>query len=572
MAVSLNGFLIELYQEYLEEASFLYEQRLTLFNDLRIPWRDIADFEDRLEPHIDGLVIGGELALEVCREQAESEDFGELHAAVRVFCRQRRMDLLEQVLDRLDGQDEEKVKAVIDAIKYELPDEWQPALTGMLSNGSDFRPRLAANVIGFRRLPLGGALIRAMRGNSSRDLPSFIWALGRIRDRDAASELTARLKSGDESLRPSTALALLRMEVPQIVEMCLAEGGKNGWPVLPVGLAGARSHAQGLIAAGPGPDGAEWNLTLGVLGAVSCVEPLLASMREEELAPSAAAGLNLITGAKLYEEVFVPDKIDEDELFEEERERIKAGQSPNPPGRVYGATLPRLSRDPALWENWWLRNRSDFRPQTRYRNGRPYSPACLVENLRAERNPVFIRQLEGTSHAVIEMAGACVRNSGAAGLEASASNGGSIMSTGKGEAPKGWQGYSEHFLETALAVERRGALRNPDGCGKATSACGDTVVFFLRIREHRIQAVTYEADGCLHTHACAGAVAAMVEGKPVESAWRLGPSAVVDYLETLPVAEIHCAEMAIAALRQALIQWREYQRCPWKRGYRRGPA
>ena len=42
---------------YIEEASALYEQRLTLFDDPEITWQDIEDFEDRFEPHIDGLVV-----------------------------------------------------------------------------------------------------------------------------------------------------------------------------------------------------------------------------------------------------------------------------------------------------------------------------------------------------------------------------------------------------------------------------------------------------------------------------------------------------------------------------------
>ena len=38
----------------IEEASFLYEQRLSLFDDPEITWLDIEDFEERFEAHIDG--------------------------------------------------------------------------------------------------------------------------------------------------------------------------------------------------------------------------------------------------------------------------------------------------------------------------------------------------------------------------------------------------------------------------------------------------------------------------------------------------------------------------------------
>ena len=53
-------------------------------------WLDIGGFEDRLEAHIDALVLGGETAPEVCKERAVVGDFGELHTTVRVLFRQKK--------------------------------------------------------------------------------------------------------------------------------------------------------------------------------------------------------------------------------------------------------------------------------------------------------------------------------------------------------------------------------------------------------------------------------------------------------------------------------------------------
>src|SRR5437867_8681097 len=90
MAISLRAFKIELYQEHLEEAAFLYQQRLALFRDPEISWRKIGEFEDRLEAHVDALVVGEELALEVCRARVKAGEPAELFPIVSVFCRQRR--------------------------------------------------------------------------------------------------------------------------------------------------------------------------------------------------------------------------------------------------------------------------------------------------------------------------------------------------------------------------------------------------------------------------------------------------------------------------------------------------
>ena len=96
---SHRACLMRLYEEYLQEASFLYEQRLTLFRNPEITWRKIGEFEERLEAHIDGLVVGDKLAIDVCKRPVTEGDFGELFAAVCVFCRQEQRDLVLAILN-----------------------------------------------------------------------------------------------------------------------------------------------------------------------------------------------------------------------------------------------------------------------------------------------------------------------------------------------------------------------------------------------------------------------------------------------------------------------------------------
>jgi hypothetical protein len=135
-------------------------------------------------------------------------------------------------------------------------------------------------------------------------------------------------------------------------------------------------------------------LALGLLGDISAIELLLAHLADPKLVESSARALNLILGAEIYEEVFIPEEVDEDELFEEEREKFKQGQVPTrPDGKPFGTTITRLSQKPEEWRNWWSKNRSRFTPNIRYRNGKPYSPACLLENLESEKSPRKIRQL-----------------------------------------------------------------------------------------------------------------------------------------------------------------------------------
>ncbi|MEW6381917.1 MAG: HEAT repeat domain-containing protein [bacterium] len=401
MTTSIRDFLIELYQEYLEEASFLYEQRLALFEDPEITWQDIGDFEQRFEPHIDGLVVGGELALEICQLRAREGDFGELHAAVIVFCRQNRKDLVRQVLKELDPEDAEKMKAVSDALKYEIPTEWQDEFLRMISEDESWPENkrelipIIASLAGYRRLKAGtGILLAALRVTPADSLPEVIRALGRLGEQSARLLLLPYLHHEDESVSSAAALALLRLGEQQAINCCSGHAPSKGRPLISTALGGGRSSVQVLLEmARTGQTGADCLIGLGLLGDISALPTLLVYLGHPEAAESAALALHLITGAQLYEEVFVPDEIDPDELFEGELENLSQGKVPTrPDGKPFGTTITRISLNPEVWQKWWTQNRSRFSPQIRYRNGQPYSPACLLANLESEQSPHKIRQ------------------------------------------------------------------------------------------------------------------------------------------------------------------------------------
>jgi nitrogen fixation NifU-like protein len=61
----------------------------------------------------------------------------------------------------------------------------------------------------------------------------------------------------------------------------------------------------------------------------------------------------------------------------------------------------------------------------------------------------------------------------------------------------------------------------------------------------------------------------MAEGKQIEEAGAISSQHIVDFLETLPKGERHCAELAVRTLRTALHDLRETQRQPWTKFYRK---
>jgi nitrogen fixation NifU-like protein len=135
------------------------------------------------------------------------------------------------------------------------------------------------------------------------------------------------------------------------------------------------------------------------------------------------------------------------------------------------------------------------------------------------------------------------------------------------EATDFWQDHALTFLEMAFRTDRRERISQPDGYGKKTGDCGDTIEFFMTLNGDIITTLSYDIDGCLNTNACCNAIIGMVENQTVTAAWEISPEQVAEYLETLPQDHFHCAELAVGALYLALANAHENQRSPWKKIY-----
>jgi len=130
------------------------------------------------------------------------------------------------------------------------------------------------------------------------------------------------------------------------------------------------------------------------------------------------------------------------------------------------------------------------------------------------------------------------------------------------------QCHSEIFLEMAFRNDHSEVLQHPDGMGHKPGDCGDSISFYLLVRDRLIHHAAYDINGCIHTNACANAIVELIQGKTADQAWEINPDDVARYLETLPPDHFHCAELAVGALYLALADLRDNQIAPWKKSYR----
>ncbi|MBN1662373.1 MAG: iron-sulfur cluster assembly scaffold protein [Deltaproteobacteria bacterium] len=113
-------------------------------------------------------------------------------------------------------------------------------------------------------------------------------------------------------------------------------------------------------------------------------------------------------------------------------------------------------------------------------------------------------------------------------------------------------GLSEKVIEYGHEPRNYGTLEKPDGYGKITGPCGDTVEIFLRIRNDKIVDITYTTDGCMTSHAAVSAATVMAKGKPVRECIRINQSAILEHLGGMPEDSEHCALLAAKTFHKAL--------------------
>lgn len=398
MTWTLEQFHRELYLEHLEEGGFLDLQRVELLDDPELSWVDLADWEARREAHVDALVIGKDAALEVCREQAAGGDPGEMNIAVRVFCRQGRREYLEEVLELLDPEDPEGVLAVARALVEELPPAWETWILELLTSEEPAILQVAARVTGHRRLAGSEALLEQLtrdpRGPAASEV---IRALGRLLEPRARWPLAERLPAEESPLAGEIyeTLARLGEEIvtTDVRDRALTGAERDLWR----GWTGGRDAVTVLherATDGEAPSAAAV-LALGLLGDVSAVDYLIdAALLDDDLAPSAALALEALSGARLSEEVWIPEE-EEDDGDEEGEDSGEGAPEPiagaeKPPAR--GEMVVRPCQDPKRWRAWWNEHGKELRPTRRHRGGRQITPLVLAEELLDAATPHALRE------------------------------------------------------------------------------------------------------------------------------------------------------------------------------------
>ena len=119
--------------------------------------------------------------------------------------------------------------------------------------------------------------------------------------------------------------------------------------------------------------------------------------------------------------------------------------------------------------------------------------------------------------------------------------------------------YTEKVMDHFQHPRNVGELENASGVGTVGNAkCGDIMRIYLDIDENQIiRDVKFKTFGCGAAVATSSIATEMIKGKTVEEAEKLSNKAVIEALDGLPPAKIHCSVLAEEAVKAALKDYHE---------------
>jgi nitrogen fixation NifU-like protein len=124
-----------------------------------------------------------------------------------------------------------------------------------------------------------------------------------------------------------------------------------------------------------------------------------------------------------------------------------------------------------------------------------------------------------------------------------------------------WSLYNDKVMEHFRNPRNVGEMENPDGVGRVGDpVCGDVMELYIKVKDGIIVDAKFKTFGCAAAIATSSMVTDMVKGKNVEEALKISNKAVVEALNGLPPAKVHCSVLAEDALKSAIENYLGHQK------------
>lgn len=113
--------------------------------------------------------------------------------------------------------------------------------------------------------------------------------------------------------------------------------------------------------------------------------------------------------------------------------------------------------------------------------------------------------------------------------------------------------YSEKVIDHFMNPRNIGEIEDASGVGTVGNAkCGDIMRVYLKIEDGIVEDARFKTFGCGAAVATSSMATELVKGKSIPEAIQITNKTVMEALDGLPPAKVHCSCLAEEALHAAL--------------------
>ncbi len=363
--------LMDILEEHMEEAAFMYESRLRSFVDPELSWEDLIDYEHRMLPHLYALALGGFDSAKFLKDKLtldEDEEPGETFVASYVYTTLTLIEPMQWLINAL-GQKPPHFKAIVDGLKYSKSKELDGWLEYFIEHENPVVRSVGAEVIGYRGLHSSKNKIMQLQNDPdpyvSIAANYSLFNMSVIPDK---YKLETYLDENDPSVVLKAIELLLRLGDSEIIKTCREKCASseleiNQKLIFYLAIAGDINDVEiinDLIQRQPAIK-KECMLALGMTGHAGSLDLLtdqLANIDDWDTYTAAFQGLRFITGMDFIPQ-FDPDEAEPKEITEYK----------------------------TIWSKWLDKNQNNFSEGFKWRRGEKVSPDVLYKDLNWIGNP-----------------------------------------------------------------------------------------------------------------------------------------------------------------------------------------
>ena len=122
------------------------------------------------------------------------------------------------------------------------------------------------------------------------------------------------------------------------------------------------------------------------------------------------------------------------------------------------------------------------------------------------------------------------------------------------------QDYIDHILDHFQDPRNKHRMEDADiQLGGGNPGCGDLITVYLKVGEgDRVEAISYEGEGCTISQAGGSILTELVEGMTLDEVKALGTATMMEEMgEDVVKSRVRCATLALGTLQAAVKQLEE---------------